>query len=429
VPTPTGLLLLVIFSFTASLFVLAALGLVTFSRRLERRPPARGTLIVTVVAVGLILGDLLIFTTRLPLPRLLALATAAGLVVAQLLSYQPATAGATLVAVALPWTIWFGWFIADNAIGGGRWSTPDIVPAAVAGVAAIGVGVTLMAIGRPIEARAHPPGPAENPRRWDALSHRLLGPRLLGAPFHDLAVTVIVVGIAIGNASAIHGRPFVVGAAITVISVGIAFALGAAAWVLVRRPAERRAMEAYVYLGEYELDRFRAQVGGPAVPTIRDFRRFLDASAPSTQLEWIRSELFAVFGRLPEARASAEAMPTSTPYQRVERASHLAYIDWLAGGPGDVGPLRAAAAEVLPAGSAEALRAEVTVAIGEARVAIGQGSADPLRPLRTVRDRLGSAADGILWTALRRRAWPGMLRLSALFVVATTVLDRLASLG
>jgi hypothetical protein len=91
--------------------------------------------------------------------------------------------------------------------------------------------------------------------------------------------------------------------------------------------------------------------------------------------------------------------------------------------------LRAAAADVQPIDSPDRLRAEVITAAGESRVAIGHGQPDPLRPLRVVRARLGAHADGILWTALRRRAWPGILRLSALTVIGATALDRLSSLG
>jgi hypothetical protein len=122
-------------------------------------------------------------------------------------------------------------------------------------------------------------------------------------------------------------------------------------------------------------------------------------------------------------------MPTTTPIERVERASTLAYVDWLDGGRGDLASLRAAAGDVLPIDSPDRLRAEVITAAGETRVAIGEGLPDPLRPLRAVRDRLGARADGILWTALRRRAWPSILRLSVFAVAGATVLDRLSNLG
>jgi hypothetical protein len=420
---------LVLASFTAAGLVVAGAVLLTVSRRAEHRPAPPGTLTVAAIAIGVSLGDLLLFTTRLPFPRLAVLATVAGVVVACLFANRPATGGAFLLAIAAPWTAWYAIFVADNAFGAGHWSTDDVVPALAAGAVAIAVGAAMIAIGRPIEARAHPPAPPETRRPWNALSRALLGPRLLGLSLHESVLTVIVVAIAIGNATVVHGRPFVVGSLITLLSVALAFALSAAVWVVARRPAERRAMEAYVYLGEHDLDRFRAQAGGPAVPSLRDFKRFVDATPPRQDLEWIRSEIFAVLGRLADARASAEAMPTTTPIERVERASTLAYVDWLDGGRGDLASLRAAAGDVLPIDSPDRLRAEVITAAGETRVAIGEGLPDPLRPLRAVRDRLGARADGILWTALRRRAWPSILRLSVFAVAGATVLDRLSNLG
>src|SRR6185503_13321650 len=102
---------------------------------------------------------------------------------------------------------------------------------------------------------------------------------------------------------------------------------------------------------------------------------------------------------------------------------------WRRGGDGDTSAVRSAALDVVPPDGDERLRVEVMVAIGRVREAIARGEADPGRPLRDVRDRLGAKADGVIWSALRRRVWPRLLRTAVAVVGVLVVLDRLVNPG
>jgi hypothetical protein len=250
----------------------------------------------------------------------------------------------------------------------------------------------------------------------------MLGPRVLGLPTGDLASLVLMFAAALVTASLVHGRPFVEGALVTLAGGLVAWAVGSVAYVLARRPKDRRAWEAYTWLGEWELDRYRAIVGGPALPSKDDFRKWLKASPDLPELGWIRSELFVMEQEFDKARAAADAMPVDTPYERVEREAAFASIDWYSGGHGDATALRAAAAEILPADSDERFRAEVNVAAADVRQLLGLGDVDPARPMRELRDRLGARADGILWTVLRRRLWSKFLMTALTIVVLIAAL-------
>jgi hypothetical protein len=249
------------------------------------------------------------------------------------------------------------------------------------------------------------------------------GRMIFGMPSQDLAAVLAMLAISLVTASLTRGRTFVEGAAITVTGVLIAWAACCLAFGLVRRPQDRRAWEAFTWLGEWDLDRYQATAGGPALPTRDDFRKWLKASPDRPDLGWIRTELFVMEQQFDKAQAAAEAMPADTPYERLEREAAFASIDWHSGGPGDTARLRAAAAEILPVNGEERLRADVTLAAAEVRRLLAVGDADPVRPMREVRNRLGARADGILWTALRKRLWSKFLTTAVTIVLVVVALN------
>jgi hypothetical protein len=111
-------------------------------------------------------------------------------------------------------------------------------------------------------------------------------------------------------------------------------------------------------------------------------------------------------------------MPDSTPSERWARASAMDFVDWLAGGPGDMAGLRAAAAELQPPDGDERLRAEVSIATAEVRRRMADGRTTPgdaIDPLLEVRQRLGRRADGEVGRALRRRLLPLSLAVGLVF--------------
>ena len=186
----------------------------------------------------------------------------------------------------------------------------------------------------------------------------------------------------------------------------------------------RRAFEAFVYLGEWELDRVAALAGRRISPTPDAMRELLASVEERPEDRWLRVELLIAGRDLHEARAVAARMPDDTPYARVERAAAHTLIDWLSGGRGDPAPLREAVAEVLPADGDERRRAEIILALTEVRqrVGIGPAAGDPLEPLERARDRLGSAGNDAL-LRMTRRAAPSTIQTAAAFIALFVVLD------
>jgi hypothetical protein len=167
--------------------------------------------------------------------------------------------------------------------------------------------------------------------------------------------------------------------------------------------------------------------GGRVMTTRPAFRRYVRMVPERPDDRWFRAEVLAVTGKLDEAREMAQRMPQDSPYERVERAACLAYIDWLAGGSGDPTALQAAVDALLPADVDERLRAEVVVAIHEVRVRAGAAEPDPAAPLRAVRGRLGSRADGVM-LVYARRVMRSFTPLATLLVGGAVALDHLSLL-
>jgi hypothetical protein len=420
----------VIISVAAAALVLdVALVAYAVLQLVRRRPVPVWVVRGILIALGVFLGFLLLATNGTETPRLLTVVAIVAVVVFVFL-IRPRTAGAMLVAISLPWIMWWTSFLADNAVAGRHWAVAEVVAALIPGVTALLVGLFSFYAFERSEAERNPSqteGPAA--RTFGAAGMAMLGSRIFGMASQDLASVVAMLAIALVTASLTRGRSFVEGALVTVAGVLVAWAACCIAFVMVRRPQDRRAWEAFTWLGEWELDRYRAIVGGPALPSRDDFRKWLKASPDRPELGWIRTELFVMEQEFDKARAAAEAMPVETPNERVEREAAFASIDWYSGGPGDTTGLRAATAEIVPGDGEERLRAEVNLAAAEVRRLLGVGDADPVRPMRELRDRLGARADGIIWTVLRRRLWSKFLTTALTIVVIVVALESIIPLS
>ena len=95
--------------------------------------------------------------------------------------------------------------------------------------------------------------------------------------------------------------------------------------------------------------------------------------------------------------------------------------DWIPGGPGTPDALEEALAGLAGADEDTRLRAEVSMAIREARmIAAERGREAALEPLLRVRDRLGKRADG----QLHRGPWRRFLPVSVITAVVVTLLGQ-----
>jgi hypothetical protein len=414
---------------TGAQTVVILVGVAAVVSLARRRPVGAGLLRGLLVAAGFVLGFLIVGTAGSPTNHLPVL-IASVVLVAAVGWNRPRTGGAVLLAIALPWTAWWGSFVLDDVISRQDWELAAVGPPLLAGVVAAIAGIWLFAAGGRRERLRHRT-PAADPeeRRFGAASRAILGPRILGIATYELAGGVVLLVVGLATSALVRGLPAVESGLAIAAGVVIAWGLCCASWILVRRPRDRRAWEAFSWLGEWELDRFRALGGGPALPTPNDIRRLLESSPDGPDLAWMRAEMLVMDRRFDEARAAAGTIPDDTPYGRVEREAALASIDWHSGGPGDTAALRSAVDAVIPPTSDDRLRAEVVFASAEVRNLLGAGDPDPVRPMLAARDLLGPRADGILWRVTRRRIWPKVLQAALLIVLVVVGLDHLVTPG
>ena len=219
------------------------------------------------------------------------------------------------------------------------------------------------------------------------------------------------------------------------VQLGVPSVIGAIlateAYIRAMPPRSRKAFEAFSWLGEWELARARATIGG--VPTSPQDAETWLAAHPETNITNldelpIRVEILLLAGRFEDARGALERLPVINEWDRFEQAALRDLVDWRAGGPGDIAAMEAAADEIRPRDGDEALRAAVTVAIAKVRRRMADGRAavgDAAEPLLEVRPRLGRRADGQVGRALRRRLIPVLLVVSIGFGFITTLLGSL----
>jgi hypothetical protein len=394
--------------------------------RLRGRPAPRIVAIVDVM-LGLILGFGLLASETNPALRVASILLVIALFATLAINSRVTVAGLVLIAAALPWTVFAGSTLLDIVVAHRRLDPLRAVPPLVAALVVISIGVALIRFHRRYLAR-HPeaatPVPVQPTARvWNAAGQAALGPSVLGLNVAALAsIAVLVVGTQ-ATVTAGHDRPIL--PALAVVAIGsIATGLAAAvAWAVAWPPRSRRAFEAFAWLGESELQRFRRVAGPRAAPSVADMKRYVRNNAERPEDRWIRVEVFAVNGKLDAARDMAERIPDDTPLGRVERLTYFTYIDWLGGGSGDPAALRDAIATIEPIDGDDHLRADVELAIAEVRRRITDGTTDPVAPLLEVRERLGARADRAVVAAARRLA-PGYLKMSTAFVVIVTLLDR-----
>jgi hypothetical protein len=216
------------------------------------------------------------------------------------------------------------------------------------------------------------------------------------------------------------------------IQVGVPSLIGAVlateAYIRAMPPRSRKAFEAFSWLGEWELAKARATIGG--LPTSAADAEAWLAAHPETNIANldelpIRVEILLLAGRIDDARAAIQRLPVITALDRFERAALSDLVDWRSGGPGDLAAMEAAAEDISPRDSDERLRADVTVAVAKVRRRMADGRAaagDAAQPLLDVRPRLGRRADGQVGRALRRRLFPVLLVVSLLFGFVTILL-------
>jgi hypothetical protein len=386
----------------------------------------RGLPSLAGLALGLVLGYGLLVSEAAPPVRTATILLTFALVIGTSLTGRMIAAGLLLAAASASWALYFGAAILDQVRAEGRTDPGFFLPPFLVGAIGVAVGIAFVKFQIDYEAR-HPRPSATVPeatRSWDAASRAAIGPTVAGNSVASLAPIVpFVIGIQL-SVTAGHGRPILEAIAVVVAGSLITGLAATLTWALAWPRRARRAFEAFAWDGEFELERAAAII--EAKPTLANLKRHVRNTPERAEDRYIRVEALAASGKIAEARAVAERLPDHTPLARVERASLLGYTSWLAGSDPDIEGLRAAVDEVTPSESDERLRAEVSIALAEARVLVGAGDRDPGAPLRAVRARIGTRADGILFLA-SRRLMAGYMKGATFCIVVATLIERATS--
>ena len=380
------------------------------------RPGRRwGTAVVFLF--GFMVGYLILFSDSQPIFRAFVLGLVGAGFLGLLWRDRRIQAGAFLAGTALPWTILWGWYLVRMA-SGELDAEPTMTWAMFfAGAVPVGIGVALVATGDPLPPDPLPTAAAGQPgsRRIGTVAQIVYAPEAVGPiSVSELAAFVATIaGVAIIG---FIGLPF---PAEPVAQVAVGALAGSEARILVRPARSRRAFEAFAWLGEWEMARIKAETGRTVPGTRWGMERFLGSVPTTPENAWMRVELLLFLDRYAEARAAAESMPAGTPAERFERAYAIDMADWIGGGTGTPEPLKDALAGLAEEDEDTRLRAEVSMAIREARlIAAGQDRDAAIEPLLRVRDRLGKRADG----QMHRGPWRRFLPASVITAVIFTLL-------
>lgn len=413
-----------IFTVVVPVVLVVVVAIVAVRRSRGSPVGPRETAVVSSL-VGLNLG-LFILVGGSDLSLTFPFLVAAGVfVVLQLRRRRRTIAGLILAGTAFPWTALWAVYLGVLVLGLNDFDIGSVVQGLLIGAVPLVVGLGLVARDDP-----PPPAPAmtaaagePGSRAFGTISAAIRAPSLIG-PFGMAEIAALVAFVA---PTAI--LPFFIPADVPkVVALAIPLVFGSVlateAYIRARPTPARKAFEAFSWLGEWELRRYR--LSPFRVPTNpRAAEKWLARYPETPDTLGLRAELLTLAGRFDEARAVAQRMPTSTPQERWDRTETLDSVDWRAGGDGDPAGLRAAADELLPIDGDEHLRAEVSIATAEVRKRMADGRSTPgdaAEPLIAVRERLGHRADGQVGRALRKRLLFTFLAVSAAFAGTIEIL-------
>lgn len=413
-------------------FVVPALflALVAFAAYRRSRGAVPGERINSLVAFsgGLSLGTLLLFGSDLVLAAPIVL-VAAMVIVGRWRARRRAQAGWVAAGVGLPVALVWGYVALAPS------TAPTDDPVIAIGWAA--AGAVLLVLGLVAALRGDPPAPAPSldapagqpgSRSIGSIAAAIREPALIG-PFGQPEIAMLVALVATSLVV-----PFLLPAdASLIVRLGVMSILAAIiateAYVRAWPTQSRRAFEAFSWLGEFELARFRRVFkAGPPVSS-EDAEHWLASHPPGTdpaEAAGGRVEVLLFAGRINEARALVATVPRATPTERFEHAALVDLVEWRAGAvdpeaSANLEAMERAARAIEPVDGDERLLAEVTIATAKVRRLMADARPDvggAAQPFLEVRERLGRRADGQLGRALRPRLLPPLVVVSILFGLA-----------
>lgn len=421
---PTSILLVVAlltFVMPAIFLVVLVVAAVRRNRGADVGPRTAAAL---CVLGGLTLGLFALFGSSDVFTEVPILGAAALFVLREWRAGRRSQAGWILTGTALPWTVLWGFYLVALLLHLDTFSPGDLWPSFLVGLIPLAAGVAAVLAGDPHAPASDAAAPAGAPgsRSFGSIATAIRSPSLVG-PFGISEIAALVAFIAalvIVPFAIPSGAPRLLAFAIPAV---VGATLATEAYIRAMPRQSRLAFEAFSWLGEWELK--EAGISGLRVPTSAGAARRWLASNPETPSRLaLRAELLMLAGQPAEARAAAERLPTTTPWERWVRTEAIELIEWRSGGESDFGRLRAAADALLPLDGDDHLRAEVAIAAAEVRQRMADGRSTPgdaAEPLIEVRKLLGARADGQVGRALRSRLFPA-------FLVASLVLGGIIEL-
>ena len=408
--------------FAGVAFVVSLAAMLVLRYRGRRVPAWLARL--TVVAMGLQSGLLAIIFIRQPIllgMLALQLAVEAGFIWRA--GWRKATA-LLLLAAGLPGALWWGFFLAQDALDPADLYLPDLwlwwAPSAA--VALVGAGMLRMsdrAVQKPIF-----PQPVTLQRDPLALATAMsreasIGPFPVAGVIAD-GVALVVIGVGIALWGGLVAWPLAWLGAAAVYTV-----IGTELFYFVLSPRLRRAWEGFAAIGNPEMKRWRAVTGTQVPNSLPAMRKWLRDNPDRPESRWARAELQATLGDLAEARESALAMPLSADADRYEQRALLAWFGWLDGGELDFDSLQAEAESIGEPESRERLDARGRVLLARARDQAVRGG-DWIGSLEELRALHGEDAAPLLREDLRRARYRAEAPVALVVAGAIMLLSGLA---
>ena len=149
-----------------------------------------------------------------------------------------------------------------------------------------------------------------------------VGPLTRGEVAGIVAAVLVVAGVCLMGA--LVGLDWLLQA---VLAVGLGTFVGTEVAKRAIPTPIRRALEAFGYLGEWEIDRSGAVDAGP-MGSADEAARWLAAHPERPEDRWLRWELLLLLDRPAEAAAVAARIPDTTPYEAFERAYAIDRVAW-----------------------------------------------------------------------------------------------------
>lgn len=253
---------------------------------------------------------------------------------------------------------------------------------------------------------------------WTAGYHprALLLVQAFAGPIRRSSLGGVIAGIVAGGI-AMYGLTGVPWPAAAVVAIAATVGVGLGVTFLLLPTRERRAFEAFSWLGAREVDRIRERTGSPPPTSAAETAAWLVANPVGPITREARVEMLLSLGRLDQARAELAAflaLPAATSdLARLEVAGTRAYAEILETGAYDAAALDESLA-TMPRGSELELEARAVRAATETRARLARGEPDALAPLIAIRPALGRAAT----TVTLRRTWLSFARSLAVFGAA-----------